>query len=172
MNCENIKVQLSAYIDGEAPEKDAVTIGKHIAICADCAQAEQQLRMTSQLLKNWDHVSAPDGFCEALLARAENMSRQPRRSIFDAVRPLAGPGALVRATVYGTMVLLLCVAVIFFTKLPLRRAPTAEPLSIQTESALQNADDDIQISDNSLRYTTMAEMRVAKIWEYKEQGLY
>ena len=117
----------------------------------------------SALFKIWDDVSAPDGFCAALLARAEKMSRQPRRSIFDAVRPLAGPGALVRAAVYGAAVLLLCVAVIFFTELPLRRAPMAEPLPTQTESARQNAGD-----DDSLGYTTMVEMRVAKIWEYKE----
>ena len=165
MNCDKVKAQLSAYIDGETSEKDATAVGEHLAICSDCAQAEQQFRMTSRSLKSWEDVPAPEGFCEALLAKAENMSRQPRRSIFDAVRPLAGPGVLVRVAVYGAAVLLLCVAVIFFTKLPLRRAPTAEPLPTQIESALQNADDAAQIFDDSLRYTTMAEMKVARAWK-------
>ncbi len=165
MNCDKIKAQLSAYIDGALPEKDATAVGDHLAVCSDCAQAEQQLRKTSRLLKSWEEVPAPEGFCETLLAKAETMSRQSRRSIFDAVRPLAGPGALVRVAVYGAAVLLLCVAVIFFTKLPLRKAPSAEPLPTQTESALQNADDTIQMFDDSLRYTTMAEMKVARAWE-------
>ncbi len=165
MNCDKIKAQLSTYIDGEAPEKDATVIGEHIAICTDCAQEERQLRKTSRLLKSWEDVPAPEDFCEALLARAENVSRQSRRSIFDAVRPLAGPGALVRVAVCGAAVLLLCVAVIFFTKLPLRRAPTAEPLPTQTESVLQDADDAVQIFDDSLKYTTMAEMKVARTWK-------
>ena len=165
MNCEKVKAQLSAYIDGEVPEKNATAIREHVAVCADCAQAEQQLRRASRLLKSWEDVPAPDDFCEALLAKAENVSRQPRRSIFNAVRPLAGPGAFVRVAVYGAAVLLLCVAVIFLTKLPLRRAPSAEPLPTQTESALQNADGSIQTLDDSLRYTTMAEMKVARIWK-------
>lgn len=165
MNCEKIKAQLSAYIDGALPEEDATAIGEHIAICADCAQAERLLRRTSRLLKSWENIPAPDGFCEALLAKAGNTSRQPRRSIFNAVRPLTGPGALVRVAVYGAAVLLLCAAVIFFTKLPLRRGSSVEPLPTQAESAPQNADDSLQIFDDSLEYTTMAEMKVARIWE-------
>ncbi len=163
MDCEKIEAQLSAYIDGEMPEKDATAIGEHIATCSDCAQAEQVLRKTSRLLKSWENVPAPDVFCEALLAKAETMSRQPRRSIFDAVRPFAGPGALVRVAVYGAAVLLLCVAVILFTKLPLRRVPSAEPLPTQAEFALQDMDD--ASSEDSLKYTTMAEMKVSGIWE-------
>ncbi len=165
MNCEKIKAQLSVYIDGEMSEKDAVAIREHIAACADCAQAELMLCKTSRLIRSWENIPAPDGFCEVLLAKADNLSRQPRRSIIDAVRPLAGPGVLIKGTVYGAAVLLLCVAVIFFTKLPLRRAPTAEPLPTQTESALQKADDAVQIFDDSLKYTTMAEMKVARTWK-------
>ncbi len=163
MDCEKIKDQLSAYIDGEAPEEDATIIRGHIAACADCVQAEQSLRKASQLLKSWENVPAPDGFCEALLARAVTESRRSRRSFFHAVRPFAGPGAFVRVAVYGAAVLLLCVAVIFFTRSPLRRAPLVEPLPTQTESALQKTDD--IILEDSPKYTTLAEIKVAGIWE-------
>jgi anti-sigma factor (TIGR02949 family) len=166
MNCEKIKDQLSAYIDGEMPEEDATAIKKHIAVCADCAQEEQLLRKTSQMVRRWGDVPAPDGFCEALLVKAANMSRRPRRSFLFAVRPFAGPGAFVRVAVYGAAVLLLCVAVIFFTRLPLRKAPSVEPLPIQTEpalSALQEVDE--PIAEDSPKYTTMANMKVAAIWE-------
>ena len=165
MNCEKIKAQLSVYIDGEMSEKDAVAMREHIAACTDCAQAELLLRKTSRLIRSWENIPAPDGFCEVLLAKADNLSRQPRRSIIDAVRPLAGPGVLIKGTVYGAAVLLLCVAVIFFTKLPLRRAPTVEPLPTQTESVLQNTDESPQILEDSLTYTTMAEIKASGIWE-------
>lgn len=165
MSCEKIKAQLSAYIDGEVSEDDATVIREHIAICAGCSQAERLLRKTSQLLKSWENVPAPDGFCETLLAKAENMSRRPRRSFIHAVRPFAGPGALVRVAVYGAAVLLLCIAVIFFTKLPLRRAPSVEPLLPQTLSISQEMDDTVPILEDSLKYATMAEMKVAAIWK-------
>jgi putative zinc finger protein len=165
MNCEKIKAQLSVYIDGEMSEKDAVAMREHIAACNDCAQAELLLRKTSRLIRSWENIPAPDGFCEVLLAKADNLSRQPRRSIIDAVRPLAGPGVLIKGTVYGAAVLLLCVAVIFFTKLPLKRTPTVEPLPTQTEPVTQNTDDTPQILEDSLTYTTMAEIKVSGIWE-------
>ena len=164
MNCEKIKAQLSAYIDGEASEDDATVIREHIAICADCSQAERLLRKTSQLLKSWENVPAPDGFCETLLAKAENMSRRPRRSFIHAVRPFAGPGALVRVAVYGAAVLLLCIAVIFFTKLPLRRAPSVEPPPTPL-SISQEINGTVPVLEDSPKYTTMAEMKVAAIWE-------
>lgn len=165
MDCEKVKAQLSAYIDGEAPEDDATVIKGHIAVCADCAQAEQLLRKTSRFIRSWENVPAPDGFCESLLAKAENMSRRPRRSFIHAVRPFAGPGALVRVAVYGAAVLLLCIAVIFFTKLPLRRAPSVEPLPTQPRFISQETDDTVPVLEDSPKYTTMAEMKVAAIWE-------
>ncbi len=165
MNCEKIKAQLSVYIDGEMSEKDAYAMREHIAACTDCAQEELLLRKTSRLIRSWESIPAPDGFCEVLLAKADNLSRQPRRSIIDAVRPLAGPGVLIKGTVYGAAVLLLCVAVIFVTKLPLKRAPTVEPLPPQTESVAQNTDDVPQILEDSPTYTTMAEIKVSGIWE-------
>ena len=165
MDCEKVKVQLSAYIDGEVSEKDAALIRDHIAICADCAQEEQLLLKTSQLLRNWENVPAPDGFCEALLAKAENISRQPRRSIINAVRPFAGPRALIRVAIYGAVVLLLFVGVILFVRSPSRKASMVEPLPTQIESASQGTNNTIEDFEESPRYTTMAEIKVVGIWE-------
>lgn len=171
MDCEKVKAQLSAYIDGEVAGKDAAFIREHIAICVDCSQEEQSLRKTSELLRYWENTPAPDGFCEALLAKAENISCRPRRSIVHAVRPLAGPRALIKMAVYGAAVLLLCVGVIFFARSPLRKAPMVEPLPTQAAEAVsepahtmpQNTDDTLQARPYT-RYTTMAEMKVAGMW--------
>ena len=179
MNCEKTKSQLSAYIDGEVSERDAAFIMEHIAICSDCNQEEQSLRRTSQLLGYWEEVRAPDGFCEALLARVESAPSHTASKrltlklwrVIHAFRPLAGPRALIKVAAYGAAVLLLCVGVIFFTRLPLRRASMVEPLPIQTESAWHDdTHNDLttrssKASEGSPRYTTMAEIKVAGIWE-------
>lgn len=172
MNCEKVKSQLSAYIDGELAEKHATSTREHIAICAECRQEEQSLRKTSELLRNWENVPAPDGFCEALLAKAEDISLLPRRSIIHAVRPLAGPRALIKVAVYGAAVLLLlCVGIIFFARPPLTRAPMVEPLPTQAEVATRKTSDTIQAFESLSRYTTMAEIKVAGIWKRDDQGL-
>ena len=165
MNCEKIKALLSVYVDGEATEKEARLIREHIAVCADCKQEEQSLYRTSEMLKNWGNTPAPDGFCEALLAKAENVSRRPRRSIIDAVRPLAGPRAIIRVAVYGATVVLLCVAVILLARPPLRRASMVEPLPTISESTPQNLDETAQGSEGFLEYTTMAEIKVKGLWK-------
>ncbi len=166
MNCEKIKAQLSAYIDGEASKRHSVLIRKHLAACADCRYEEQSLREASRLLKNWEDVRTPDGFCEAVLAKAENVSRSPQRSIIiNAVRPLAGPRSLIKVTAYGMAVLLLCVGVIFFARPPLKRATTVEPHPPRIESASYEINDVTETFENSPKYTTMARMKVAQIWE-------
>ena len=160
MNCEKIKTQLSAYIDGELSEEHSAFIRKHLADCDSCRYEEQLLHKTSRLLGNWEDVRAPDGFCEALLAKAETVSPLPRRSIIHAVRPLAGPRALIKVVAYGMAILLLCVGVIFFAMPPLKRATMVEPLPTYNESASQT-DDTANISEDLPRYTTMAQMKVA-----------
>lgn len=166
MNCEKIKVQLSAYIDNEVSKKRSALIRKHLATCANCRHEEQLLRKTSRLMKNWEDVRAPDRFfCEALLAKAENVSRQPHRSIIHAVRPMAGPRSLIKVAVYGTAALLLCVGVILFARSPLKKATMVEPLPTHAEFVFQETDDTIGTSENSLRYTTMAQMKVAGMWK-------
>jgi anti-sigma factor RsiW len=160
MNCEKIKALLSAYVDGEVTEKEARLIREHIAVCADCKQEEQSLYRTSEMLKHWGNTPAPDGFCEALLAKAENVTRRPRRSIIDAVRPLAGPRAIIRVAVYGATFVLLCVAVILLARPPLRRASMVEPLPTISESTLQNLDETAQGSESFL-----AEIKVKGLWK-------
>ena len=117
------------------------------------------------MLKHWGNTPAPDGFCEALLAKAEDVTRRPRRSIIDAVRPLAGPRAIIRVAVYGATFVLLCVAVILLARPPLRRASMVEPRPTISESTLQNLDETAQGSESFLEYTTMAEIKVKGLWK-------
>jgi len=165
MDCEKVKAQLSAYIDDELSDRNAALIRDHIETCADCYQEEQLLRKTSELLKNWENVQAPDGFCEALLAKAEEVSRLPRRSIANAVRPLAGPRVFAKVAFCGAALLFLCVIVFFSVKSPFKRSPLVEPLPTLVSPVLQKTDDTTQAADSLTRYTTMAEVKIAGILE-------
>jgi len=123
MNCEDLQSRLSAYIDGEVSAEEAELIREHLSICSDCAHEEELLCRTSDFLSRWKNLRAPDGFCEALLAKADDPSFRPRRIIRYAVRPFADPKAFVKMAFYGAAVLLLCVGVIFFASLPFERTP-------------------------------------------------
>ena len=164
MNCEKAKSQLSAYMDGQLSEKDAVAIRRHISICSDCSEELLSLYKTSELLDYWESFRAPDGFCEALLAKAEGISHQPHRSIRDAVRPLADPSAFLKVAIYGVAVLVLLLGFFFFVELPLRRSSTVEPLPTITKAHLQPAHNVFQIDESEPEYTTMAEVKTAGIW--------
>jgi hypothetical protein len=174
MNCDKVKEKLSEYIDGELNQADTAFIRHHMAICSVCNQEERLLRSASRLLRNWENIKAPDGFCEALLAKAENVSRQSRRTIIDAVRPITGPGTLFRTVVYGAAVMLLFVGIMFFTKSFLREVPMVEPPPTYANPESQMfADNPKKLSyniadqtvDNSPTFTTMAEMKIAGVWK-------
>ncbi len=165
MNCEKIRSQLSPYIDGELNDKESFFIREHISICPDCRQEEETLRKTSYLMRNWESMPTPDDFCEALLAKAENMSRQSWRSAVLAVRPFAGPKAFIKVAIYGAAVLLLCSVITIFAITPFKKTPMVEPHSLQIEAAKHTVDKNTQDSVSLPKYTTMAEIKVLGIWE-------
>ena len=164
MNCEKIKSQLSSYIDGELNEKESFFIREHLSICPDCCHEEELLRKTSFLIRSYEGMSLSNGFCETVLAKAENVPLQSRRSVIPAVRPFAGPKAFIKVAFYGAGVLLLCLLIIFAIT-PLRKTPTVEPPPTYIETAKHTIDKNNQNPMTSPKYTTMAEMKVLGIWE-------
>src|SRR3990172_1391123 len=68
--------QLSAYIDAELPEKDALALGAHLESCDACASELEELRLALSGLQELPDVEAPRSF---------------RLSPADVVRPAAAP---------------------------------------------------------------------------------
>lgn len=71
MNCEGVRYQLSAYIDGELHELERLQVKQHLRRCAACAAEEALLRRTVTVLHDLadPHLEVPPGFRESLRAR-------------------------------------------------------------------------------------------------------
>lgn len=66
MKCDNIKEDLSAYIDNELDEKESGEIRKHLAECKDCNKEFNELSATVALLGKMKRYTAPAFIAKAI----------------------------------------------------------------------------------------------------------
>lgn len=77
-SCEKIMPMLSAYMDGELSEAEAVEVEKHISACELCSLTLESYRaINSDTLT----VQAPDGFTERVMAKVKAESKPKKRKI-------------------------------------------------------------------------------------------
>lgn len=69
MRCEQIKENLSAYMDQMTNGHENQLIEAHLAECVTCRQELEQLQLLHALLANLDEPQIPDGFAEDLHGR-------------------------------------------------------------------------------------------------------
>ena len=85
--CRSIREQLSAFLDDEVADADAMDISRHVARCEDCASELEDVRIARDAVRALPPLHAPAALAQPPLAT-------PRR------RPLAllgAAGALVGA---------------------------------------------------------------------------
>ena len=63
-NCDKTRELLSAYLDGELPEKEAVTVRRHLAECLDCEEVALELDKVRQMVKGLPQLKAPAELAE------------------------------------------------------------------------------------------------------------
>ena len=51
MNCDQTRELLDAYVDGELPAAQAIAVAEHLATCAECSEAYEQLLTTVRTLR-------------------------------------------------------------------------------------------------------------------------
>ena len=54
MNCEEVQTQLPALLDGELTSETAVGIEAHLAGCAPCSEARDEIRAVLEMTKAWN----------------------------------------------------------------------------------------------------------------------
>ena len=61
MQCADSRALLDAYLDGELPERERVTVREHLAGCADCSRELAVIERGSSLAQeHLVHYRAPD----------------------------------------------------------------------------------------------------------------
>ena len=75
MKCPKTE-HISAYLDGELEEKDRDSLQSHLASCARCAQAFEEMRSLRATFSSAERYKAPLGFSNRVMARTAAQKRE------------------------------------------------------------------------------------------------
>ncbi|MDA8131107.1 MAG: zf-HC2 domain-containing protein [Elusimicrobia bacterium] len=73
-DCENISRRLSAYMDGELPEREREAAESHLASCAACSEELASLRAASAAVSALPRVEPPPFFAARTAAAAKALN--------------------------------------------------------------------------------------------------
>jgi hypothetical protein len=120
---ENIREQLSAYLDGELDAAQVKLVEQTLANDAELAEELEALRATRELLWSAPKAKAPEGFADRVLAEAQR--RAPHAAQADAS---SGRGRWLRiAGVAAMLVVAMGLGVMVSQTFLTPTTPTAEP---------------------------------------------
>ena len=126
MDCTNAWDLLSAYLDGDLPEREREGIADHLRRCPRCAEEERALKETLSLLRDLPAGPAPPELLRGITLRLEEeTSRTPLwRKLFLPAHikiPLeVAAVALIFVLVYGIQ-----------REIPAKKTPPAPPASVE-----------------------------------------
>jgi hypothetical protein len=126
MNCKSVGLWMSSHLDGELPAREAESLERHAASCADCSERLRSLRASREALLDLPRLEAPEALAARVLSRieAENYRGLGLRSLYRspwAARPLLLP-SLVPAL---AMVCVTLGAALFMGSAPAELPPVA-----------------------------------------------
>lgn len=83
MNCEKVRIKLSAYMDGEVDAEHYREIAAHLEQCPDCRREREELGGVDMLIRRLSRYDLPSGFANSVASRARDMaSPGPGRHFF------------------------------------------------------------------------------------------
>ncbi len=88
MECQDIRKDLSAYLEGMASPEDQELIDQHLASCRACSTALYELNRTSEALKNLKEVEPPPWMAKKIMARVREEAESKRGFIQKFFYPL------------------------------------------------------------------------------------
>lgn len=108
MNCQAIKSQLDAWVDGELPASTAKRINQHLEACPACRRRASDLRQMAAALDRLPPITAPPTFFRQTLKAYRTGHSRPGMAEWWQSLSLAMRGAVCGAALAG----LLCGAVL------------------------------------------------------------
>jgi hypothetical protein len=88
MHHDDVRMRLSAYVDGALDAREARAIDAHLAACASCAAYLAELRSVVAVLREVEPMPAPDGFAASVRSRLEQAATSAGRGAQTVSRPL------------------------------------------------------------------------------------
>lgn len=89
--------RLSAFLDDELPEDDAIAVARHVADCDSCQDLLDELRATRDALRRLPDVAPPSSLLAQVPDAAERRERRGRRVAVAAVCASVGASGLLTA---------------------------------------------------------------------------
>jgi len=108
MKCDECLQSIEEYVDGELDEQTALRLSAHLAGCAPCAEAAEELRLEAEVYRSYDRpVGATPVFWATIKARIEDEKpSRPSRIGVNSFGWLAGTLNIPRlAPILGAIVL-------------------------------------------------------------------
>lgn len=88
MECQDIRKNLSAYLEGMVSPEDQELIDQHLASCRACSTALYELNRTGEVLKNLKEVEPPPWMKQKIMARVREEAGQKKGILQKLFFPL------------------------------------------------------------------------------------
>ena len=86
LNCEDVRPQISAFLDREMPPWKIQLIQLHLKRCSPCAHETMRLQQTHKILCQFDSVRTSSEFLSNVMRRASTISTTERQRDFPIRR--------------------------------------------------------------------------------------
>lgn len=86
LNCEDVRPQLSAYLDREMPLWKIQLIQLHLKRCPTCAYEAMRLQQTDKMLSRLDSVRTSNEFLSGVMRQVSTISSMERQRVLPIRR--------------------------------------------------------------------------------------
>lgn len=89
MNCQEVRENLSAYLDGELDRNNAKDVAAHLLSCTDCRREWEQLQMVNALWQELPEIQPPPEFMRGLNEKLAATAGTHKVPIWQRARKVA-----------------------------------------------------------------------------------
>lgn len=136
MNCEQMTLLMSSWLDGEVTGQEEKQMWEHLEHCPECRTLFEQLQTLHTSFSDLEEIPAPEGFAQGVMARvkaeAESTSKVVPLFKRPQVRAMAGLAACVALFIGFTSV---------FPMAGSKEEPAAAPAALADMAAAESACD-------------------------------
>ena len=106
MNCEQMTLLMSAWLDGELSEQEEQQMKEHLEQCPACRELMEQLQALHTSFSDLEEIPAPEGFADSVMERIAKESKPKVVPLFKRpqIRALTAMAACVaRCVGFGSL---------------------------------------------------------------------